>query len=187
MDSSTRSTASSASAASGSLQSSLSTINVARAWDHLVTLADPVTMKGRDPLSDEGAKMSIAYICQQLETHNVMTLPSLKGSYLDQFQRVVWRHDKRSKVGGFFGIRNRRRETINLHNIVGYKKGRSKDIIVITAHYDHLGFSNNYKTGKSAMHPGADDNASGCGCLLELAIAMQRRDTHYSYAFVFTS
>ena len=148
--SSSTSTSSALSSSSGvsSLQSSLSSVNAARAWDHLVTLADPVTMKGRDPLSDEGAKMSLAYICQQLETHNVNTLPSLKGSYLDQFQRVIYRVDKpkKGKVS-FFGLgQNRRRETINLHNIVGYKKGRSKDVIVITAHYDHLGVSRNYKT-----------------------------------------
>ena len=92
--------------------------------------------------------MSLAYICQQLETHNVLTLPSLKGSYLDQFQRVISRvvKPKKNKIS-FFGLGNtRRRETINLHNIVGYKKGRSKDVIVITAHYDHLGVSRNYKT-----------------------------------------
>ncbi len=44
--------------------------------------------------------------------------------------------------------------------------------IVIGAHYDHLGYGeygNSLYRGKPAIHPGADDNASGTAGVLALA------------------
>ncbi len=52
-------------------------------------------------------------------------------------------------------------------NIIGLLPGKnkkSKDFIVFTAHYDHLGM-----LGKDAFFPGASDNASGTAMLLSLA------------------
>ena len=51
-------------------------------------------------------------------------------------------------------------------NCVGYIKGSSKpdSIIVLSAHYDHLG-----KMGSKTIFPGANDNASGVALLLSLA------------------
>jgi Tol biopolymer transport system component len=50
---------------------------------------------------------------------------------------------------------------------------RSERIIVIGAHLDHIGYgrasSRAKKSDKGKMHPGADDNASGIGALLEIA------------------
>ena len=48
-------------------------------------------------------------------------------------------------------------------NLVGYIPGKKNDVIVISAHYDHLGILN----GK--IYNGADDDASGIGGLLHLA------------------
>ncbi len=51
-------------------------------------------------------------------------------------------------------------------NIIGYVKGSvyPDSFIVFTAHYDHLG-----QMGKDVYFPGANDNASGCAMLLNLA------------------
>jgi Tol biopolymer transport system component len=50
---------------------------------------------------------------------------------------------------------------------------KTKRIIVIGAHLDHIGFgrasSRAKKSEKGKLHPGADDNASGIGALLEIA------------------
>jgi len=50
---------------------------------------------------------------------------------------------------------------------------KTKRIIVIGAHLDHIGFgkasSRAKKSEKGKFHPGADDNASGIGALLEIA------------------
>lgn len=48
-------------------------------------------------------------------------------------------------------------------NIIGYVRGRTKQVIVISAHYDHLGISN------SKINNGADDNASGVASMLAIA------------------
>ena len=50
---------------------------------------------------------------------------------------------------------------------------KTERIIVIGAHLDHIGYgkasSRAKKSQKGKMHPGADDNASGIGALLEIA------------------
>jgi hypothetical protein len=62
-------------------------------------------------------------------------------------------------------------------NIVGYLPGSdsrlSEEVIVVGAHYDHLGFggpgSGSRMPDTVAVHPGADDNASGVAAVIELA------------------
>ncbi len=52
------------------------------------------------------------------------------------------------------------------------------EIVVIGAHYDHLGLGNEFslagKTGMGQIHRGADDNASGVSSVLELAAALHK-------------
>ena len=48
-------------------------------------------------------------------------------------------------------------------NLVAHVKGKTDDIIVISAHYDHIGIINN------EVYNGADDNASGVAALLSFA------------------
>jgi hypothetical protein len=59
-----------------------------------------------------------------------------------------------------------------VHNVVGYLAGESADYIIVGAHYDHLGLGGQFSMApamKGAVHPGADDNASGTAGVLELA------------------
>lgn len=66
-------------------------------------------------------------------------------------------------------------------NIVGFLKGTdpvlSEQLLVIGAHYDHLGYggvgSGSRTPDTVAIHNGADDNASGVAAMLELAKALQ--------------
>lgn len=56
-------------------------------------------------------------------------------------------------------------ENYRTQNCIGYIPGASNDsLIVLTAHYDHLG-----RMGKDTFFPGANDNASGIALLLKLA------------------
>jgi len=62
-------------------------------------------------------------------------------------------------------------------NVLGLLEGRgprAKEVLVVSAHYDHLGWGGPESRwqGKRALHPGADDNASGVACLLGLARAL---------------
>lgn len=65
-----------------------------------------------------------------------------------------------------------KRQKAKVRNVAGYLPGRSKEYVVIGAHYDHLGLGNESSLAPSQIgkvHPGADDNASGTAGLLELA------------------
>ncbi|MBN8729391.1 MAG: M28 family peptidase [Acidobacteria bacterium] len=65
-----------------------------------------------------------------------------------------------------------RRDTKIVHNVIGLLPGETNEYIVIGAHYDHLGFGEQFSMAPSLAgtpHPGADDNASGTAGVLELA------------------
>jgi Tol biopolymer transport system component len=61
-------------------------------------------------------------------------------------------------------------------------------VIVLGAHYDHLGHGGRYSLapGKDEPHGGADDNASGTAALMEAAreLAAKRNDLHRDVLFV---
>jgi hypothetical protein len=63
------------------------------------------------------------------------------------------------------------REIRTARNIMALAPGTSGEVIVVGAHYDHLGFGGegSLAPGVHAIHNGADDNASGTAMVLELA------------------
>ncbi len=66
-------------------------------------------------------------------------------------------------------------------NICGMVTGKRKpdSIILVTAHYDHLG-----GMGKKTYFPGANDNASGVSLLLNLASYYSKNPQPYTIAFI---
>lgn len=66
-------------------------------------------------------------------------------------------------------------------NIIGYLKGTSDSdsMIVLMAHYDHLG-----KMGKNTYFPGANDNASGVAMILSLAKFYSINRPKYTTVFI---
>jgi hypothetical protein len=67
-------------------------------------------------------------------------------------------------------------ELTRLKNVIGVLEGSgtlARETVVVGAHYDHLGFGNPhsslFESRKRAIHPGADDNASGTSAMIELA------------------
>ncbi len=63
-------------------------------------------------------------------------------------------------------------------NVWGVAKGKSKDWVLVTAHYDHLG-----RMGQ-ALFPGANDNASGVSMLLSLAEWFKKHPAKCNILFV---
>lgn len=61
---------------------------------------------------------------------------------------------------------------------VAKAKGGSKDWLLVTAHYDHLGMMG------QALFPGANDNASGVGMLLSLAEHFKKNPPRTNILFV---
>jgi len=66
-------------------------------------------------------------------------------------------------------------------NIIGSIKGSSNSdsMIVVLAHYDHLG-----KMGKATYFPGANDNASGVAMILNLAKHYSTHPPKYTTVFI---
>ena len=71
---------------------------------------------------------------------------------------------------------------VQSQNVVGYIQGTRKpdSMIVLTAHYDHLG-----GLGNATYFPGANDNASGISMLLSLARYYSNIDHRPEYTMVF--
>jgi len=58
------------------------------------------------------------------------------------------------------------------HNVIGYLDNGAAHMIILGAHYDHLGLGEDNNTldpGNHEVHNGADDNASGTASVIELA------------------
>jgi len=78
-------------------------------------------------------------------------------------------------------IENKLVERFEGNNVCGIVPGTSKpdSIVLITAHYDHLG-----SMGSETYFPGANDNASGVSLLLDLARYYAAHPQPYSIAFI---
>jgi hypothetical protein len=71
-------------------------------------------------------------------------------------------------------------------NVVGFLDKKADKTIVIGAHFDHLGMggSGSLHRGDSAIHNGADDNASGTAALLALAKILTHEELSSNVLFI---
>lgn len=109
-------------------------------------------MKGR-MVESEGNARARAFIINRLTEIGVQPV----GDSFEQpfsFERAIDFRDPNSP-----------RETINAVNVIGVIPGRDRSrAIAVTAHYDHVG-----RTDEGEIFNGADDNASGVAALLAVA------------------
>jgi len=86
---------------------------------------------------------------------------------LDEYKSGKTTALKKIKSGKFTYKTERKKEIVSTENVLGFLEGTDKkeEIVVITAHYDHLG-----KTGDE-INNGADDDGSGTSSVLEIAEA----------------
>ncbi|MBL4800264.1 MAG: M20/M25/M40 family metallo-hydrolase [Emcibacter sp.] len=79
---------------------------------------------------------------------------------------------------------------VTVKNIVGIIPGKNPNMnqqsVVLSAHYDHLGYGwpNVRAAYAGQIHPGADDNASGIAVLLELAKSMAKSSPDRTIVFL---
>lgn len=87
-----------------------------------------------------------------------------------------------AKGEGTITIQNNFIPDYQSQNIIGYVKGSEfpDSFIVFSAHYDHLG-----QMGKDVYFPGANDNASGCAMLFNLAKQYSMPEHNPKYSIVF--
>ncbi len=76
-----------------------------------------------------------------------------------------------------FKIDYERAQVPQATNLVGYIPGKSDKVIVVTAHYDHVG------QRESEIFNGADDNASGVGALLAAASYFAKHPPRHTLVF----
>lgn len=81
-----------------------------------------------------------------------------------------------------FDITNKFIPNHSSQNVIGYVQGSvyPDSFIVYSAHYDHLG-----QMGKDVYFPGANDNASGCAMLLNLAKHYSKPENQPKYSIAF--
>jgi len=100
----------------------------------------------------------------------------------DLQQRMIERNEPASRPLGVTAaltadVVQERADAINvLATLPGSDPALSGEVVVVGAHYDHLGYggegSGTLAPGVRAVHPGADDNASGTAGMLEIARRM---------------
>lgn len=103
---------------------------------------------------------------------------------LDQFKSIgLETHYKDHQQEFSFANRRENKNYENAINIEGFVAGSdSRKLIVITAHYDHLGIGRANDSGDS-LYNGADDNASGTAALIELAKYFKEHRPKHSMIF----
>ncbi|AXI99465.1 Outer membrane protein beta-barrel domain-containing protein [Cyclonatronum proteinivorum] len=125
--------------------------NLAERLSYHVHLLAADSLEGRPPGS-RGSEIAMNYIAAHFETFGLQ--PFENGSHFQPFQL--------------------RHASVNLNatNVIGIVEGHDpqlrNEVIVIGAHYDHIGF-NPGREGVERVYSGADDNASGTAMMMELA------------------
>ncbi|MDT8322979.1 MAG: M28 family peptidase [Bacteroidota bacterium] len=93
-----------------------------------------------------------------------------------------------STVEGKFSVRLVRRNTRNVLALLpGGDSAKREEVLVVGAHYDHLGWGQDgslYRGAEPQIHNGADDNASGTAGVLELAEYYAKHPTGRSLLFM---
>jgi hypothetical protein len=108
-----------------------------------------------------GCEKAARFIAKEFKRFGLKPLDSAK-KYLQPFEFSEKMMDSTKK------------EKTRSANVVGFLPGNDKklkdEVVIIGAHYDHLGFGGkNALDSSKATHYGADDNASGTAGMLELA------------------
>ena len=126
---------------------------VSRLQGDIITLASD-EMEGREP-GTNGEIKARDYIISRMQ--EIGLTPKGTDGFIQAFT--------------YFEKANQNEGAIKAHNVIGFIDNSAEKTVVISAHYDHLGYGgagSKYK-GPSQIHNGADDNASGTAALLELA------------------
>ncbi len=91
--------------------------------------------------------------------------------------------------GFFFSLAAPGQPQVYSPNVVGVRKGKTDRVILITAHYDHLGVLSSPDDPKAregrTVFAGADDNASGVAAVIGIARAMNEAKLELNASIVF--
>jgi aminopeptidase YwaD len=144
--------------------------------------------------STEGGGKRFASLAGYITNKDFNSLVSKKNSTL-KLQKLIAKNQRPNsfKLSQSFNMSvHLKKITGRVSNVVAVKKGShptlSKEVIVIGAHFDHLGFggeSSMDPRNVRAIHNGADDNASGSGLVMAMANKISKMDTQRTFVFSF--
>lgn len=117
------------------------------------------SLEGREA-GTKGAEMSRKYITHRLSK---IGITAFFPEYKQNFEFIAGRDGR----------------NINGVNLAGFIRGNSDKIIVLSAHYDHIGII------EGKIYNGADDNASGVAALLAMAEYFQANSPEHTIIFAF--
>jgi aminopeptidase YwaD len=143
--------------------------------------------------SSKGALAVILYNSSQDHSYDVhpkkyfdsIAIPVI---YLAKNEQIRRSHDENVPFSIQLNL-NLIKKSRNIRNVTGYIDNKSKETIVLGAHYDHLGFGEDgnsmLRNDIKQIHNGADDNASGTALLLELAAQLSHKKyAKYNYIII---
>lgn len=135
-------------------------------------------LEGRET-GTEGERLAAEYISKRMQTLGLE--PMGEEDFIQQFE---FRPKKNPHVDAVDSTA----DPITVSNVLGLWNNNADNTIIIGAHYDHLGhgiFGSLNAEKDSAIHNGADDNASGVALVLQLAERLksmeQTKDNNYLF------
>ena len=141
------------------------TITIQDLEKHLKILSSD-SLEGRET-GKKGQKMAANYIMNHFKSIGIP--PYNKRTYYQKFKVKSERHVCKCEDCDVDFIQRifKKNKTIKGENVLGYIEGTDlkEELIVLTAHYDHLGKHEN------KIYNGADDDGSGTVALMEIAEA----------------
>ncbi len=152
-----------------------------RGAEGVIFLTGPQTSKEEDlgQLELDGSASDVGIPVVIAKRSFVETIVTSRGRSLDVLQRDITHQGPQSfvvsnvEVTLLTSVERLRAKTANVIGRVQGADPRLKDeIVVLGAHYDHLGMGGEgslHNSKEPAIHHGADDNASGTAGILELA------------------
>lgn len=148
--------------------------------DDVMVLAHD-SLKGRKTGSQE-EKIAADYIAKRFDGLGIA--PKGRDGF---FQEFTYKANKNPHLEAEFTLVSND-STVTGKNVMAYLDNRADNIVVIGAHYDHLGMGGDgslYREGP-AIHNGADDNASGVAMMLHLAEQLKQKNapTRNNYLFI---
>ncbi|MDR2121825.1 MAG: M28 family peptidase [Flavobacteriaceae bacterium] len=128
-------------------------------------------------ISSGGLGVSVPLIIEHTSSKFIHTLSPIQTSTVDLFVSSQSVPEEIRSVT--IDLKSQFISDFEAQNVVGYLKGkRSDSLIVLTAHYDHLGKIND------VIFPGANDNASGVALLLSLSRIYAKNKPDFDMVFI---
>jgi len=133
---------------------------------------------GGRPIGSEGEQKAADYLAEKFS--KIGLEPKGTDSFFQPFTVSKPTNPHEEAVIGTDG------EGVTGRNVIGFIDNKSKNTIVIGAHFDHLGMggSGSLHRGDSAIHNGADDNASGTSALVALAKILKHEKHTSNFLFI---